>query len=220
MKIFIILLSLIIAATSLPAQQSKSALKLARLKYSGGADWYNDPTAEENLLRFVKKNTNINVEPKYEFVDLKSANLFSYPLVFLTGHGNVNFSLEEVRNLRAYLENGGFLYIDDDYGLDKFIRDEMKKVFPDNEFVELPFNHPIFSSHFIFKNGTPKIHEHDNKTPKTYGVFIGNRLAVLYTVESNPSDGWVEQEIHNNPPEKREEALKFGTNIIVYALSN
>jgi hypothetical protein len=138
----------------------------------------------------------------------------------MTGHGNVNFTTEEVRNLKSYLKNGGFLYIDDDYGFDQFIRDEMKKVFPGEEFIELPFSHPIFTSHFVFNNGVPKIHEHDDKPPKCLGLFVDDRLAVVYTIESNPSDGWVEPEIHNNPPEKREQALRFGTNLIVYALTN
>lgn len=216
----IIYLMLLFGSEIIYAQQTKSSVKIARLKYSGGGDWYNDQTAEVNLLQYIKRNTNINVEPKYEFVDLRNDNLFSYPIVFMTGHGNVNFSVEEVKNLKNYIENGGFLFIDDDYGLNKYIKDEIKKVFPDNDFVELPFDHPIFSSHFKFPNGTPKIHEHDNKTPKSFGIFIENRLAIFYTEESNPSDGWVEPEIHNNPPEKREEALKFGTNVIIYALTN
>ena len=219
-KTFILLIAIGLAATTLEAQQTTSAVKLARVKYSGGGDWYNDPTAEENLLNYVKRNTNINVDAKYEFVDLGSDNLFSYPMLFLTGHGNVNFSMGEIRNLRAYLENGGFLYIDDDYGLDKYIREEMKKVFPDNDFREIPFSHNLFHSHFDLRSGAPKIHEHDDKAPKTFGIFIDKRLAVVYTVESNPSDGWVEPEIHDNPPEKREQAFKFGTNLIVFALSN
>lgn len=219
-KIIILQILFILSVSGTFAQMNQSAIKLARVKYSGGGDWYNDPSAEENLLRFVQRNTSINVSPKYEFVPLSSDNLFSYPILFLTGHGNINLSIDEVRNLRAYLENGGFLYIDDDYGLDKYIREEMKKVFPNNEFSELPFDHKVFKSHFIFKNGVPKIHEHDDSAPKSYGIFIDDRLAVLYTFESNPSDGWVESAIHNNPPEKREQALKFGTNIIVYALTN
>ncbi|MFN3781736.1 MAG: DUF4159 domain-containing protein, partial [Candidatus Kapaibacteriota bacterium] len=142
-----------------------SKIKIARVKYSGGGDWYNDPSGEVNLLKYIADNTNIPVEPVYEWVDLASQNLFAYPIIFLTGHGNVNFTQREVENLRTYLRNGGFLYIDDDYGLDKFIRREMKKVFPDQEFVELPFNHPIYQIHFKFDKGLPKIHEHDNKPP-------------------------------------------------------
>lgn len=202
------------------AQKSNSTIKLARLKYSGGGDWYNDPSAEVQLLNFVRKNTNINVDPVYEYVDLNTDNIFNYPILFLTGHGSINFLDAEVKRLRAYLENGGFLYIDDDYGLDEFIRREMKKVFPDQELTELPYNHGIFHIHYEFPNGVPKIHTHDEKPGKTFGLFYEGRLCVLYTYESNPSDGWTESSVHDNPPEKREQALKFGTNIIVWALNN
>ena len=193
-------------------------MKLARLKYGGGGDWYNDPSSEVNLLRYVSAQTNINVDPTYEFVDLESDNLFQYPLVFMTGHGTVNFSSAEARRLRAYLENGGFLYIDDDYGMNESIRKELKKVFPDQELRELPFDHPIYHCHFDFNNGPPKIHEHDNKPPQGFGLFIGDRLCVFYTYESNPADGWADPEVHHDPPEKREAALRMGTNIVVYAL--
>lgn len=199
--------------------RNQSGIKLARLKYGGGGDWYNDPSAEVNLLRYVRSNTNINVEPVYEYVDLSSDNLFQYPLIFMTGHGTVNFSDAEARKLRSYLENGGFLYIDDDYGMDKSIRAELKKVFPEQDLVELPFDHPIYHSHFEFPNGLPKIHEHDAKAPLGLALFYGNRLCVFYTVETNPSDGWADPEVHHDPPEKREAALKIGTNIIVYALT-
>lgn len=200
--------------------KESSLIKLARVKYSGGGDWYNDPSAEINLLSFVRSNTNMPVSPVYEYVDLASDNLFAYPLIFITGHGNMNLSDREVRNLRSYLENGGFLYIDDDYGLDEFVKREMQKVFPDQKFAELPFSHGIFHSHFDFSSGIPKIHEHDDKIPQVFGLFSAGRLCVLYSYESNPSDGWADTEVHNNPPEKREAALKFGTNIIVWALEN
>lgn len=213
-------LLLLVAVAQYAEAQEKSAVKLARVKYSGGGDWYNDPSAEVNLLRFVNKNTNILVEPTYEYVDLASDNLFLYPLIFMTGHGSMKLSDDEAHRLRAYLENGGFLYIDDDYGFDEFVRKEMKRVLPESEFKELPYNHPLYSAHFKFDSGVPKTHEHDDKPPKGYGMFVGDRLAVLYTVESNPSDGWADPEVHNDPPEKREEALKFGANIIVYALTH
>lgn len=221
MQIVITILTIMLAVpqTQIPEPQSLSGVKLARLKYGGGGDWYNDPSAEVNLLRYVRANTNINVEPVYEYVDLSSDNLFQYPLIFMTGHGTVNFSDSEARKLRSYLENGGFLYIDDDYGMDKSIRAELKKVFPEQDLVELPFDHPIYSSHFVFTGGLPKIHEHDAKPPQGFGLFIGKRLCVFYTVETNPSDGWADPEVHHDPPEKREAALKIGTNIIVYALS-
>ena len=199
--------------------QNETGFQIARLKYSGGGDWYNDPSAEVNLLKFVQANTNIKVKAEYKFVDVSSDEIFSYPFLFLTGHGNVVFSADEAKRFRSYLEKGGFLYIDDDYGLDKAIRREMKKVFPENDFIEVPFSHKIFNIFYKFENGIPKTHEHDKKPPQTFGIFLGERLAVLYTYESNPSDGWADPEVHNDPKDKREEALKFGTNIIIYALS-
>lgn len=197
-----------------------SALKLPRVKYSGGGDWYNDPSAEVNLLRYFQEKTRTETVPVFESVDLSSDNIFLYPVLFLTGHGTVNFSDREVRNLRAYLENGGFLYIDDDYGLDASIRKEMQKVFPEQKFAELPFSHGIYSSFYKFPNGVPKTHEHDGKLPQGFGLFHKGRLCVFYTYESNPSDGWADANVHNDPPEKREEALKFGVNILVWALSH
>lgn len=217
MKISIIFF-LIIANTLNP--QTNDGLILPRLKYSGGGDWYNDPSAEVNLLRFISKNfPNIKTNPVYKFVDISTDEIFSYPILFLTGHGNISFSEEEVKRLRTYLKNGGFLYIDDDYGLDKAIRREMKKVFPDKDFVELPFNHKIFNIVYKFENGAPKIHEHDKKPTQTFAIFVDNRIAVIYTYESNQSDGWADREVHNNPEEKRQEALKFGANLIIFALS-
>lgn len=212
--IFIVFLAVV------PTYSQKSPIKIARVKYSGGGDWYNDPSAEVNLLKYIRSNTNIPVEPVYEYVDLSSDNLFLYPIIFLTGHGTVSFSDAEVRRLRAYLQNGGFLYIDDDYGIDASIRREMKKVFPDKQFVELPFNHGIYTSHFKFSNGLPKIHEHDNKAPLGLGLFEKERLCVFYTVETNPSDGWADPEVHQDPPDKREVSLKLGTNIVVWALTH
>ncbi len=205
---------------NLQSQVSKNAIKLGRVKYSGGGDWYNDPSSEVNLLKFVRANTNIDVDPVYEFVDLSTDNIFQYPILFLTGHGNLKFSSQEARKLRAYLENGGFLYIDDDYGLDKYIRREMKKIFPNQEFAELPFSHSIYHCHYDFKYGVPKIHEHNDKVPQGFGMFHNGRMCVFYTYESNPSDGWADPDVHNDLPAKREQALKMGTNIIVWALTN
>ena len=201
------------------ASQTAAAFQIARLKYNGGGDWYNDPSAEVNLLNFVQKNTNIKVKAEYKFVDLSSDEIFSYPFLFMTGHGNIVFSQDEVYRLRTYLDNGGFLYIDDDYGLDNAVRREIKKVFPENDFLEIPYSYGLYHSLFKFENGPPKTHEHDKNIPRGFGIFINNRLAVYYTFESNPSDGWVDADVHNDPPEKREEALKFGTNIVVWALS-
>jgi hypothetical protein len=216
----IVLLCSIVIILSAIATAQKSPVTLARVKYNGGGDWYNDPSGEVNLLKYIRANTNISVEPKYEYVDLSSDNLFLYPIIFLTGHGTINFSDAEVRRLRAYLQNGGFLYIDDDYGLDASIRKEMKKVFPDKQFVELPFNHGIYTCHYTFSSGLPKIHEHDNKPPLGLGIFHNDRLCVFYTYETNPSDGWADPEVHQDPPEKREISFKLGTNIVVWALTH
>jgi hypothetical protein len=198
--------------------QEQGTFTIARLKYNGGGDWYNDPSAEVNLLNFIKRNTNIKVDARYRFVEISSEEIFSYPFLFVTGHGNVVFSEDEVERLRLYLENGGFLYIDDDYGLDNAIRREMKKVFPAKDFIELPFNYGLYNVFYNFENGPPKTHEHDKNSPQGFGIFVEGRLAVYYTYESNPSDGWADERVHNDPPEKREEALKFGTNIVVWAL--
>jgi len=203
-----------------PANPSSSALVLARVKYSGGGDWYNDQEADVNMLEYLRSNTSVNVRPQFEYVELTSDNIFNYPILFLTGHGNIDLSPAESRRLRAYLDNGGFLYIDDDYGLDTAVRREMRKVFPEQEMRELPFDHPLYHSYYEFPNGLPKIHEHDAKPPQGYGLFTdGNRLCVYYTTETNPSDGWADASVHNNPPEKREAAFRIGTNIVVYALT-
>ncbi|MBI5470711.1 MAG: DUF4159 domain-containing protein [Ignavibacteriae bacterium] len=200
--------------------RTSSAFKIGRLKYSGGGDWYNDQSAEVNLLKFARENTNLNVYPTYEFVDVNSEQLFTYPFVFLTGHGNITLSEQDVRRLRSYLENGGFLYVDDDYGLNTAFRREIKKVFPGQELVDLPFSHGIYHCQFDFSSGPPKTHEHDKKPPQGLGLFHNGRLVVYYTAESNPSDGWTDADVHNDPEQKRIEALKFGTNILVWALTN
>jgi len=217
MKQFLIII--LIFANTLFAQ-NQIGFKIARLKYNGGGDWYNDPSAEVNLLKFIAENTNIKTNPVYEFVDLTSGNIFAYPFLFMTGHGNIVFSDSEAKKLRTYLENGGFLYVDDDYGLDKAFRREIKKVFPDKDLVELPFSHGIYHCVYDFSYGPPKIHEHDNKPPQGFGIFVNGRLCVFYTYESNPSDGWADPEVHKDPQEKRLEALKFGTNIVAWALMN
>lgn len=210
----------IICGTVLQAQTKDVSFQIARLKYNGGGDWYNDPSAEVNLLRFVSQNTNIKVKAEYKFVDISSEEIFSFPFLFMTGHGNVVFSKDDAARLRKYLENGGFLYIDDDYGLDKAVRREMKKVFPENDFVELPFTYGIYNILYDFSSGPPKTHRHDENPPRGLGIFVDNKLAVFYTFESNPSDGWADSEVHQDPQNKREEALKFGTNIVLWALSN
>jgi hypothetical protein len=218
--LFLVVGSLIVEVALAQSTRVSSALKLARLKYSGGGDWYNDQSAEVNLLKFVRDNTSIAVEPTYEFVDVNSEQLFTYPMIFLTGHGNIVFNENEVKRLRTYLESGGFLYADDDYGMDKAFRREMKKIFPGQELVELPFTHGIYHTQFEFPNGPSKTHEHDKKSPQGFGLFHNGRLVVYYTVESNPSDGWADADVHNDTADKRSEALRFGANIIVWALTN
>ncbi len=207
--------------TIMSRKGNSSAFVIARVKYSGGGDWYNDPSAEVNMLEYLRRTTGINVRPTFEFVDLGTDAVFGYPMLFLTGHGNVSFSESEVQRLRAYLQSGGFLYVDDDYGLDTSIRRELRKVLPGQELQELPFSHPIYHCYYQFPNGLPKIHEHDNKAPRGFGLFTeSHRLCVFYTYETNPSDGWADPDAHNDPPERREAALRIGTNIIVYALTN
>jgi hypothetical protein len=195
----------------------ESQFRIARLKYSGGGDWYNDPSAEVNLLKFVHDKTGMDVDARYEFVELTGERLFSSPFLFLTGHGNILFTDTEVRRLRTYLLNGGFLYADDDYGMDPSFRREMKKVFPEGQLLELPFDHPLYSCFFPFPNGVPKTHEHDNKPPQGFGLFVQGRMVAFYTFEANPSDGWVDANVHNDPESVRQEALRFGTNIVVWA---
>lgn len=202
------------------APRLSSALTIARVKYSGGGDWYNDPSAEVNLLRFVANATGMETNARYTFVEIGSENFFAHPMVFLTGHGNIVLNEAEVRRLRTYLQNGGFLYADDDYGMDKAFRREMRKVFPEHDLVELPFSHPIYHTPFQFPGGPPKTHEHDNKPPRGMGIIYEGRLVVYYTAESNPSDGWADPDVHNDPPAKREEALRFGANIVVYAMTH
>ncbi len=219
--VFLIILPFVFGNSQQSSQgSSPNAFKIARLKYSGGGDWYNDPSAEVNMMDFLKKNTVIDVdEPKFYSVDVASDEIFNYPFILITGHGNILFSDSEVKRLRTYMERGGFLYADDDYGMDVAFRREIKKVFPEQEMKELPFDHKIYNSHFNFPKGLPKTHEHDGKPPQGFGFFSGGRLCCYYTYETNISDGWADSREHEDPPEKREEAMKMGTNIIVYALN-
>ena len=197
-----------------------SQFRIARLKYPGGSDWYNGQSEEPNMLRFLHENTNIDVDPTYFSVDVASDDIFNYPFIFMTGHGRVDFTETEMKRLRAYCDAGGFLYIDDDYGLDTTIRPELKKIFPDQDLVELPFSYGLYHCHFDFPNGVPKTHEHDGKPPQGFGLFSNGRLCVFYTYQSNPSDGWDDPEVHGDPEWKRQEALRFGTNIIIWALEH
>ncbi len=203
----------------LEAVAQEFTFTMARVKYGGGGDWYSDEQSLVELLKFTRDNTLLDVAPKEDVVELTSSKLFTYPYLYLTGHGNVVFEEDEVRRLRRYLENGGFLHIDDNYGLEKHIRREMKKVFPEQEFVELPFSHPIYHTHYDFPNGLPKIHEHDGKPPQGFCLFTRDgRLCVFFSYESDLGDGWEPESVHNNPPPVREKALKMGVNILVYAM--
>ncbi|PZR10276.1 MAG: hypothetical protein DI539_21350 [Flavobacterium psychrophilum] len=206
--------------TLLLAPALLSAQEIAVLKYSGGGDWYGNPTSLPNLAKFCNQNIRTKINPKTATVDPSSADIFSYPFIHMTGHGNVVFSDNDVINLRNYLTSGGFLHIDDNYGMDKYIRKELVKIFPDKELVAVPASHAIFKGPFSFPQGIPKIHEHDNKPPQAWGIFVEGRLVVLYTVETDLGDGWEDQEVHNDPKEVREKALRMGANIVNYAFTN
>lgn len=220
-----IFLSLLVFALSLSCglqaqQQEKFPLKIAKLQYDGGGDWYANPTSLPNLIEFVKKNTNVQLDPTEYVVRAGGTQIFQYPFVHWTGHGTVLFSSEEATNLRNYLISGGFLHIDDNYGMDKYVRREMKKVFPELEFVELPWSHPIYSSHFDFPKGCPKIHEHDGKPAQGFGLIWEGRLVCYYTYETDLGDGWEDINVHNDPEEKHQEALRMGANVLIYALNH
>lgn len=210
------ILSLFFCLAVLLGHAQEYSYKVAILKYNGGGDWYANPTSLTNLVLFANKNLNTGIDPEYEVVEAGSVDLFDYPFVHMTGHGNVIFSNEERENLRLYLEAGGFLHIDDNYGMDKFIRPELEKMFPSAKLQPIPASHPIFHQHYDFPDGLPKIHEHDQKPPEALGIFINGRLAVLYTHESDLGDGWEDEEVHNDPLEVREKALKMGANILSY----
>ena len=196
-----------------------AGVKIGLLKYSGGGDWYADPTALPNLIEFCNQNMNTDIFPDPSTTEVGSPEIFNFPLVHLTGHGNIVLSENEAANLRTYLEAGGFLHVDDNYGLDEYFRREIKKVFPDKKLVELPPNHPIFNQKYSFEEGIPKIHEHDNKPPQAFGIFIEDRLVCLYTYETDLGDGWEDEAVHNDPPEVREKALKMGANIITFVFN-
>jgi hypothetical protein len=193
------------------------AIKIAKLKYNGGGDWYANKTALPNLIAFCNKQLNMQISPDEDIVEVGSAELFNYPFVHLTGHGNIVFSELEAKNLRNYLLAGGFLHADDNYGLDKFFRREMKKVFPELSFVELPFNHAIYQKPFQFNNGLPKVHEHDNKPSQGFGLIYEGRLLCFYSYECDLGNGWEDKEVHNDPEPVRQKALQMGANIVSYA---
>lgn len=201
------------------AQPKEYSFQIALLKYKGGGDWYANPTALPNLARFANAQLGAQINPEYATVEVGSSNIFNYPFLHMTGHGNVVFDPQETTNLRQYLMGGGFLHIDDNYGMDPFIRPELKKLFPELELEPLPASHPIFNQTFSFPKGLPKIHEHDNAPPAAFAIRHQGRMLVLYTYESDLSDGWEDPEVHNDPPEIRSKALQMGANILEFVLN-
>ena len=216
MRRFAAILILLLGATMAQAQP----VRIALLKYNGGGDWYANPTSLPNLIEYCNKNIGTNINPDPATVDVGSADLFNYPLVHLTGHGNIVFSESDVLNLRHYLEAGGFLHIDNNYGIEQYVRREMKKVLPDQEFVELPFSHAIYHTVYQFDNGLPKIHEHDNQPPQGFGLFVNGRLVCFFSHECDLGDGWEDPSVHNDPMEKHIEALQMGANIVSFVFSH
>lgn len=221
MRKFLLFTSLLGSVLLLSAQSGQPFhFKVAKLKYEGGGDWYANPSSLPNLIRFVNEHSTAKVFPQEEVVEAGGSQIFQYPYVYMTGHGNVTFSDAEARNLRLYLQSGGFLHIDDNYGLDKYVRREMKKVFPELEFVELPFSHPVYSSHFAFDKGLPKVHEHDGQSPQGLALIYDNRVVCFYSYESDLGDGWEDRSVHSDPEIVRTAALQMGTNIMLWAVKN
>jgi len=214
---FIILISLLFFIEVSLISQDKS-YQIAVLKYNGGGDWYANPTSLPNLIKFCNAKLNTNIEDNPAKIDVGSNEIFSYPFLHLTGHGNIVFSNQEAENLRSYLLAGGFLHISDNYGLDEFIRPQMKLVFPDIDFIELPNTHKIYHQYFDFNNGLPKIHQHDDKSPQGFGLYYEGRLICFYDYECDLGDGWEDQEVHGDSEDTRIKALKMGANILMYAL--
>lgn len=217
-KFIYILIIFIFAKTSFVNAQS---YQIGILKYSGGGDWYaNLETSVPNLIKYCNTTIKTTINPEQAVVEVGSAEIFNYPFIHMTGHGNVVFSNQEAENLRKYLAGGGFLHVSDNYGMDKFIRTELKKVFPELELVELPFSHPIYHQAYTFDKGLPKVHEHDNKAPQGFGLIYKGRLVCFYDFECDLGDGWESYDIHKDSQEAREKALKMGANIISYVFLN
>lgn len=207
--------------TSLTADAGDPTIKIGLLKYSGGGDWYaNLETSLRNLIVFCNQNLNTTINPEQAIVDAGSPEIYNYPFLHMTGHGNVVFSQQEAQNLRNYLIAGGFLHISDNYGLDKFIRPQMKKVFPELEFVELPYNHPVYHQKYNFPDGVPKIHEHEGKAAQGFGLIYNGRLVCFYDFESDLGDGWEDYEVHKDSPEVHQKALRMGANLIQYSFTH
>ena len=214
MKLKFFFISLIICGISFSSLAPAPTIQLALLKYSGGGDWYNDVHSLRNLARFCNQNIGTNINEEYATVEPGSPDVFNYPFIYMTGHGNVVFNSEDAQNLRTYLTGGGFLFINDDFGIDPFIRKEMKKIFPELDFVELPFSHPVYHQKYNFPNGLPKVHEHDDKIPQGFGLIYEGRLVAFYNFECDLGDGW--DDVHGDPTELRTKALQMGANIIQY----
>jgi hypothetical protein len=193
--------------------------QIALLKYSGGGDWYANPTSLPNLVKFVNQQFGANINPEIATVDAGSPEIVNYPFIHMTGHGNVIFSDQEIQNLRNYLIGGGFLHIDDNYGMDKYIRTQLKRMFPELDLIELPFNHPIYHQRFDFADGLPKIHEHDNLSPQGFGLIYEGRLIIFYSYESDLGDGWEDPEIHRDSEKARRQALQMGSNMLQYVFT-
>ena len=221
-NLFLIVITVLTGSSRILAQQKQQngGFTIARLKYDGGGDWYGNQSSINNLLKYIQTNTDIDVNPEEARVDISDDALFSYPYIYMTGHGNIRFSDSEAERLRKYLTNGGFLHADDNYGMDIYLRREMKKVFPDKEWVPLPFSHDIYHSFFEFPGGIPKIHEHDGGPGQGLALFHEGRIVVFYSFNTDLGDGWEDPEVHNDPPEIRELALKMGTNIVIYVLTH
>lgn len=197
----------------------QNTYQIAVLKYNGGGDWYANPTALPNLIAFCNENIGTEIKKEPATVAVGSSDIFNYPFVHMTGHGNVVFSSNDVENLRKYLLAGGFLHVDDNYGMDPYVRSELNKLFPENNLIELSNNHPIFNGKYKFKDGLPKIHEHDAGPAKAFGIIVDGRLVCLYTFESDIGDGWEDSEVHNDSPAIRLIALQMGANILEYAFT-
>lgn len=214
----IVLLFLLIILGSVN-DTSAQRMKLGLLVYSGGGDWYANPTALKNLAGFCNQNIRTSFSLEEAQVEAGSPEIFNYPFLHMTGHGRWTVTQQEAQNIRSYLLAGGFLHIDDNYGMDEYVRPALKQIFPDSKLVEIPFTHSIYRQPYSFHNGMPKIHEHDNKSPQAYGIFYEGRLVCLYTTETDLGDGWEDQEVHNDSPEAHQKALRMGANIIQYALT-
>ena len=218
---FLVLVSGVLTLAASPLYASTETVRLARLKYSGGGDWYSNPTSLPNLMKAIGKRTQIPLETLKEArVELLDEDLFNYPFLYMNGHGDVRFSQGEIQRLREYLERGGFLWADDNYGMDRSFRRELSRVFPDASLVELPFDHEVFHAFYSLPEGTPKVHEHDGNPAQSLGLFYQGRLVVLYTYEADIGDGLEDAGIHNDPEAVREAAMRYAVNAVVYAMTH